>query len=124
MNYKEFLIYREQELKKDLSLIDHAEMNLYGYLPNKFDYINFKVPPAIDTAYRCHLVEHMWNFLDNEEGVTQNAIYSLASKGVRDSLNLLFKYLNNKKITIILPSNIYPTYEQIANINNLNIKYY
>lgn len=124
MNYKEFLIHRENELKKDSSLIDHAEMNLYGYLPKKFDYIDFNVPPAIDTAYRCHLVEHMWNFLDNEEGVTQYGIYSLASKGVRDSLNLLFRYLNNKKITIILPTNIYPKYEEIAIANNLNIKYY
>lgn len=114
MNYEQFLVYKEELIAKNPSLLNLAENNLYRYFPSQLKYAG---QGHIDgVVYRCHLVE---NWLSHYHLPEEFKKYIGVSDGVRHSLTVLMNYF--KKKSFIIPSDVYPFYQHT--LQKLNIHY-
>lgn len=113
MNYDEFLIYKNELIKKNPQLIDYSNNNLYDF----FSYIQKNEGFIPSNLYRCHMVEDYLKMMNLPDSYKE---FVGASNGVRHSLDLLFKELNNW----IIPSDVYPFYTNSLNVLNKEYKTY
>jgi len=110
MNYQQFLIFRDLELKNNPDLIDLGNTNLYKYF--NFDNTVKDIKGHVNgNVHRCHLVEDWLSYYNVDQLHKKNIG---VSNGVRNTLQLLIENYKNKHW--LIPSDVYPFYQ--LNINN------
>ena len=116
MNFAHFQKTRETLLRDHPGLIDCAATNLYAALARV-------IPPTSPASearvHRCHLATQWTELFGFEAEASRRALISC---GVRDSLALLFRYYAGIKARLLLPTDNYPVYEELARAAGLEIR--
>lgn len=113
MKFDEFEARRARLRVDHPSWLDAGETNLYRALPAHFpDLVRLVDPAPSGAIHRCHLASKTLDFLGlaREQWESRLAI----SRGVRDSLRILFQHAAAQGIEILIPSDVYPVYQEIA----------
>lgn len=113
MNFRDFQQYREELLASNPELVDLAETNLWRSLAPLIPQIAREQSRLI---HRCDLAKQWTRTL----GLPADAFpRALISAGVRDSLSLLFPWLAERQIQMLIPADVYPVYGELAKIAGL-----
>ncbi|APR74934.1 Hypothetical protein A7982_00280 [Minicystis rosea] len=113
MIYAAFEAHRAALRAAHPSFLDAGETNLYRALPHHFPELARLADPAPGgRIHRCHLASETLDFLGlpRERWEARLGI----SLGVRDSLRILFAYAVATGIEILIPSDVYPVYWDLA----------
>jgi aspartate/methionine/tyrosine aminotransferase len=109
VNFADFQLWREECLRANPDLLDCAETNLYRSLVSlqpKSD-----ASKAVRPIHRCDLAR-MWL---GRYGLPDNlSRRALVCRGVRHALSLIFKELARSEAVLWAPSDVYPTYLELA----------
>jgi hypothetical protein len=116
MKFGDFQGFRERLLCERPEVIDCAATNLYAALAHR-------IPPATPaperTVHRCHLASEWTERFGLPENDSRRA---LISRGVRDSLALLFRHYAGEEARLWLPNDNYPVYGELAHAAGLSPK--
>lgn len=114
LNFAEFQQARGQ-LQEDYGefLCDYGETNLWRALAPLVPQL---VTEANERVHRCHLAQQWLAHWRLPEDWAPRA---LVSTGVRHSLSLIFQQLAANGIPLILPSDVYPVYGELARAAHL-----
>lgn len=113
LDFGAFQRVRAQLLVSDPTLIDCGETNLWRSLAALVP----KVPEqAAERVHRCHLAQQWLQHWGFDADLAPRA---LVSTGVRHSLSLIFAQLAANGLPLILPSDVYPVYGELARAANL-----
>jgi aspartate/methionine/tyrosine aminotransferase len=108
MNFSDFQKLRDRTLHEPKGTLDCAATNLYAALAHLIP-PDSSAPKA--TIHRCHLAgEWAQRFGFAREAESR----ALVSRGVRDSLALLFGHYAGRNARLWLPSDNYPVYGDLA----------
>ncbi len=113
MNFHDFQQFRSELLTRDPSIVDLAETNLWRSLSDMIPQIQRISDVHI---HRCHLAT-AWLDVFGLPG--QLSKYTMITCGVRHSLSLLFPILAERNGTLVMPSDVYPVYGQLAEASDL-----
>jgi aspartate/methionine/tyrosine aminotransferase len=113
MDYVQFKARRAELCAGDSTLLDLSEMNLYRSLPAAFTGEFLAIEPSSDgrALHRCYLRDLMLESLEFEHSLRSRL---LISHGVRRSLGALFQTLAERGQSVLIPSDVYPVYFEIA----------
>lgn len=114
-NFASFLKLKNDILKNNITLLRLDCMN-----PCKA--LNFLKEQNNNLKITNNSITNIDNFWRNRFKITNENPYFL-TKGVRSSLSKLFDFFKKDKI-LYIPSDIYPVYKHLAEINNINYKFY
>jgi aspartate/methionine/tyrosine aminotransferase len=118
LNFAEFLQFRTEQVSADPSVLDCSETNLWRALAALIP----KVPQLpVERVHRCHLAQE---WLATWGLPAAWAPRALVSTGVRHSLSLIFQQLATNEIPLIIPSDVYPVYGELARAANLPFQTY
>lgn len=108
MNYEQFIDWRRNELDLNPALFDAGETNIYRSFSRHPELPEIEPCSANLQVYRCDLARE----ISRKYGFPQERI--AISRGVRDSLSVLFPIAAQLKVTIWIPADVYPTYWSLA----------
>jgi aspartate/methionine/tyrosine aminotransferase len=113
LDFAAFQQLRTELLAANPSIVDCSETNLWRPLASLVP----KVPQEVhEKVHRCHLAQQwlaQWGL------PAAWAPCALVSTGVRHSLSLIFAQMAAHNIPLMLPSDVYPVYAELARAANL-----
>jgi aspartate/methionine/tyrosine aminotransferase len=113
MRFPEFEAHRARASADHPSWLDAGETNLYRALPQHFPELARLADPVLDgPVHRCHLASETLDFLGLSRARWEPRMG--ISLGVRDGLRILFEHAAEGGIEVLLPTDVYPAYWEIA----------
>lgn len=113
MRFEEFEASRARLQADHPSWLDAGETNLYRALPALFPELARLADPALGGAiHRCHLAAETLDYLALPRAIWEARL--AISRGVRDSLRILFQHAAARGVEVLIPSDVYPVYWEIA----------
>lgn len=119
MNFADFQTWREQQLQADPGLLDCGETNLYRALSSLQP--RFDASVAEKPVHRCDLAR-AW--LARYGFAADRSRDALVCRGVRHALDLIFRVLAQDGATLWLPSDVYPVYQDLAQVQGIKPQTY
>lgn len=114
MRFSDFQSFREQERRREPSLLDAAETNVYRALGP------LRVRPELTmdraTVHRCDLARAWLQRFYLPQELSRLAV---VCRGVRHALSLIFDWLRTEEATVRLPADVYPVYLELAHAAGL-----
>lgn len=122
MNFEDFTGLRAA-LSQDPGLKDMAEHNLYASLPQSFPGRFEPIGPSElpKAKHRCHIAEEFlarWGVPHSEKRRTS------VCEGVRAALGAVFALLARDGKRVLIPSDVYPEYERLADLAGVSRESY
>lgn len=108
MNFEQFQLWREQQLKARPELIDGGETNLYRALSA------LSMPRPDDSEQRIYRCDLARAWLSRYGYLAELSRQALVCRGVRHALALIFRDLKANEATLWLPGDVYPVYGELA----------
>jgi aspartate/methionine/tyrosine aminotransferase len=113
LKFPELEAHRARARAEHPSWLDAAETNLYRALPQHCPELARLADPAPGGAiHRCHLASETLDFLGLPRDRWEARLG--ISRGVRDSLRILFEHAAASGIEVVIPTDVYPAYREIA----------
>lgn len=113
MTFDELEAHRARTIAEHPSWLDAGETNLYRALPQHFPELARIEDPLIEgPVHRCHLASEALDFLGLPRARWEPQMG--ISRGVRDSLRILFEHAAASGIEVLLPTDVYPAYWELA----------
>ncbi len=109
LDFFEFQAFRTTTLQVAPLLVDASEHSFALSLRRRFP----EIPPSthFNAHYRCHVAE---KFLTLNPLFSELKDQSIVSRGVRQTLSVLFSDAATHGFTVAIPSDVYPEYQRIA----------